>query len=136
MGGGLTMVGNSPLILLNDLLIAANSNLPSGAATLEPLKMFAPLPIGLALIGASLAYFHFFGDKRLLTRFLESREGRCCHILGDAPANPAYRHQSYGIGLRKEDVALKEKFDTAIAKVVADGTYDRIRAKYFSFDIR
>ena len=65
MGGGLTMVGNSPLILLNDLLIAANANMPSGAATLEPLKMFAPLPIGLALLAMSLAYFHFFGDKLL-----------------------------------------------------------------------
>lgn len=65
MGGSLTMVGNSPLILLNDLLMAANSNLPSGAATLEPLKMFAPLPIGLTLLAASLAYFHYFGDKQL-----------------------------------------------------------------------
>ena len=65
MGGGLTMVGNSPLILLNDLLVAANANLPSGAATLEPLHMFRPLPIGLALVGASLAYFHFYGSKRL-----------------------------------------------------------------------
>ena len=30
MGGGLTMIGNSPLIMLNDLLQSANSNLPSG----------------------------------------------------------------------------------------------------------
>jgi len=65
MGGGLTMVGNSPLILLNDLLVSANANMPSGAATLEPLKMFAPLPIGLALLAMSLAYFHFFGSKLL-----------------------------------------------------------------------
>lgn len=65
MGGGLTMVGNSPLMLLNDLLVAANANLPSGAATIEPLNMFAPLPVGLALLALSLAYFHFFGDKRL-----------------------------------------------------------------------
>jgi len=65
MGGGLTMVGNSPLILLNDLLVNANNNLPSGVAVLKPLKMFAPLPIGAALLLASLAYFHFFGDKRL-----------------------------------------------------------------------
>ncbi|GAB3347916.1 SLC13 family permease [Lysobacter tyrosinilyticus] len=65
MGGALTMVGNSPLMLLNDLLSAANSNLPSGAATIEPLKMFAPLPIGVALLATSLAYFHFFGDKLL-----------------------------------------------------------------------
>lgn len=65
MGGSLTMVGNSPLILLNDLLVSANANMPSGAATLEPLKMFAPLPIGLALVAASLAYFHFFGNRVL-----------------------------------------------------------------------
>ncbi len=65
MGGALTMVGNSPLILLNDLLVSANANLPSGAATLEPLNMFAPMPIGLALLAMSLAYFHFFGSKLL-----------------------------------------------------------------------
>ena len=65
MGGSLTMVGNSPLILLNDLLVAANANLPSGVATLEPLPMFAPLPIGLTLLVLALAYFHFFGDRLL-----------------------------------------------------------------------
>ncbi|MET0717183.1 MAG: SLC13 family permease, partial [Pseudoxanthomonas sp.] len=57
--------GNSPLILLNDLLISANNNLPSGMATLEPLRMFAPLPVGVALIAASLLYFRFYGDKKL-----------------------------------------------------------------------
>ena len=65
MGGALTMVGNSPLILLNDLLISANNNLPSGMATIEPLRMFAPLPVGVALIVAALLYFRFRGDKLL-----------------------------------------------------------------------
>lgn len=65
MGGALTMVGNSPLILLNDLLRTANDNLPSGLMTLKPLPMFAPLPIGVALLAATLAYFHFFGARRL-----------------------------------------------------------------------
>lgn len=88
MGGALTMVGNSPLILLNDLLLAANSNLPSGAATLEPLKMFAPLPIGLALLAASLGYFHFFGDKRL-----RDEDGK-----GATPARTqSYFAKAYGI---------------------------------------
>ncbi len=82
MGGGLTMVGNSPLILLNDLLVSANANLPSGVATLEPLNMFAPLPIGLALLLASLAYFHFFGEKLL------------SEDKGDGGVTPA-RTQSY-----------------------------------------
>ncbi len=65
MGGGLTMVGNSPLILLNDLLVSANANLPSGLTTLKPLPMFAPLPIGIVLLLAGLAFFHFFGSKRI-----------------------------------------------------------------------
>lgn len=82
MGGALTMVGNSPLILLNDLLVSANANLPSGVATLEPLKMFAPMPVGIALLAASLAYFHFFGDR------LAGGDG------GDSSVTPA-RTQSY-----------------------------------------
>lgn len=65
MGGALTMVGTSPLMLLNDLLVAANANLPSGAATLEPLNMFATLPIGLVLLASALAYFHFRGNRLL-----------------------------------------------------------------------
>lgn len=65
MGGGLTMIGNSPLMLLNDLLVAANRNLPSGAATLEPLPMFAPLPIGVALLLVGLAYFRWRGPRTL-----------------------------------------------------------------------
>ena len=65
MGGGLTMVGNSPLILLNDLLVSANANLPSGAVSLTQLKMFAPLPIGIALVLLSLGYFRWRGDRLL-----------------------------------------------------------------------
>jgi di/tricarboxylate transporter len=65
MGGSLTMVGNSPLIMLNDLLASANRNLPSGAATLAPFRMFAPFPIGVAMILACLAYYRYYGSKRL-----------------------------------------------------------------------
>jgi len=77
-----------------------------------------------------------FADELLLSKFLETREGNCCQILGNAPAEPAYKREAYGIGLRKEDESLREQFNRAIAQVKADGTYDRIRAKYFSFDIK
>ena len=66
MGGSLTMVGNSPLILLNDLLVAANRNIPSGVATLTPLKMFAPFPIGLALLATALLYYRYVGRRWLV----------------------------------------------------------------------
>jgi len=88
MGGGLTMVGNTPLILLNDLLVAANANLPSGAGSLKPLRMFAPMPIGFALLASSLAYFYFYGY-----RHLPDSEGK-----GATPGRTqSYFAEAYGI---------------------------------------
>ena len=89
MGSSLTMVGSSPLLMLNDLLLSANSNLPSGVATLQPLKMFAPLPIGLALLATCLLYFHFLGDRLLDEEADES---------GVTPARTqSYFAKTYGI---------------------------------------
>jgi polar amino acid transport system substrate-binding protein len=77
------------------------------------------------------------GDKLALTRFLDSREGKaCCRLVADAPFDPAFYHPGVGVGLRKEDTALKALFDRALDAVIADGTYDRIRAKYFPFDVK
>lgn len=59
LGGTLSMVGSSPLIVLNDLIVSANRNLPSGASALEPFAMFAVAPVGLALLLVGIAYFMF-----------------------------------------------------------------------------
>lgn len=91
MGGSLTMVGNSPLILLNDLLVSANRNIPSGVATLQPLKMFTPFPIGLALLATSLLYYRFFArrwlgrgtDKNVTPARTESYFAQAYGIEGD-----------------------------------------------------
>ncbi|HWT97843.1 MAG TPA: transporter substrate-binding domain-containing protein [Terriglobales bacterium] len=40
-----------------------------------------------------------------------------------------------GIGLRKEDAALRGAFDNALDAIYADGTYRKINAKYFAFDL-
>lgn len=77
---------------------------------------------------------YVLGDKLELSRFLGSREGEaCCRFVTDLPVD---RGLGVGVAVRKGDRALAEMFDAAIAKVEADGTYDRIRAKYFPFDIR
>src|SRR3546814_1213920 len=91
MGSGLTMVGNSPLILLNDLLVAANGNLPSGVASIKPLTMFAPMPIGLALLAVGLLYFRLAGRRWLGSRAYptvtpaptERYFARTCGIAGE-----------------------------------------------------
>jgi polar amino acid transport system substrate-binding protein len=69
-------------------------------------------------------------------KFIETGEGACCRIVADVPPEPPYHYQTYGIGLRKEDGALKAQFNSALQQIVADGTYDRIRARYFPFDIK
>ena len=77
------------------------------------------------------------GDKLALTRFLDSREGKaCCRLVADAPYDAKFYHPGVGVGLRKEDLALKALFDQALDAASADGTYDRSRAKYFSFDVK
>lgn len=61
LGGTVTLVGSSPLILLNDLVDAANRSLPQGAAAIERFGLFEVTPIGLTLIAVGIAYFIVFG---------------------------------------------------------------------------
>jgi polar amino acid transport system substrate-binding protein len=77
---------------------------------------------------------YVLGDKLALWKFLDSREGKgCCRFLTDMPVD---RGEGFGVGLRRRDRELADSFNTALDKVIADGTYDRIRAKYFPFDIK
>jgi len=72
LGGTLTMVGSSPLILLNDLIQASNASLPPGAETLQPFHLFDVTLIGLALLTSGILYFLFFG-KWLLPEYKQKR---------------------------------------------------------------
>ena len=60
LGGTITMVGSSPLIMLNDLLDNANRSLPA-AETMEHFGLFAVAPIGIVLVAAGIVYFVGFG---------------------------------------------------------------------------
>lgn len=60
-----TLIANSPLIVLNDLIASANVNLPPGAHTIPKFGLFSVTPIGLALAFLGVAYFYFFGRKLL-----------------------------------------------------------------------
>jgi len=72
MGGTITMVGSSPLILLNDLIIASNASLPPGAATLGQFELFDVAPVGLALLAAGIIYFLTVGKWLLPDNKIES----------------------------------------------------------------
>jgi di/tricarboxylate transporter len=61
LGGTITMVGSSPLILLNDLIESSNSTLPPGVTPMATFSLFSVTPIGLALLAAGILYFVFLG---------------------------------------------------------------------------
>ena len=71
LGGTMTMVGSSPLILLNDLILTANTGL-SAEQQMETFGLFSVTPIGFALICAGILYFLVLGrwvlpgDRRLV----------------------------------------------------------------------
>jgi len=60
LGGTITLVGSSPLILLNDLMGVANAGLPADAQ-MEPFSLFSVTPIGLALVITGILYFMILG---------------------------------------------------------------------------
>ncbi|NNL72761.1 MAG: SLC13 family permease [Silicimonas sp.] len=60
LGGTMTMVGSSPLILLNDLVLTVNASLPD-AQKIEEFGLFSVTPIGIALIVTGILYFMLLG---------------------------------------------------------------------------
>ena len=60
LGGTVTMVGSSPLILLNDLILTSNKALPE-AQHMDTWGLFSVTPVGLALVATGVIYFVIAG---------------------------------------------------------------------------
>ncbi len=60
LGGTMTMVGSSPLILLNDLILSSNEGLPE-AYQMESFSLFSVTPIGICLVVTGILYFLLLG---------------------------------------------------------------------------
>jgi di/tricarboxylate transporter len=62
IGGCLTLIGSSPLIMLNDLMEAWWTNNSTGlnGKPFEPFGLFAVTPVGIALLSGGLLYFVLF----------------------------------------------------------------------------
>jgi len=75
-------------------------------------------------------------DSIALDAFLASAEGAaCCEVKGAVADDPDVLGLGVGVGLRKGEDALKEKFNAGIAKVLEDGTYEAISKPYFASSI-
>lgn len=67
--------------------------------------------------------------------FVRTPNGKGFALVGADYNDPKYFGIGAGIAVRKADAALLERINKALKQIRADGTYDKIQKKYFSFDI-
>ncbi len=118
LGGTLTMVGSSPLILLNDLIANSNEHLSNGVQQMDTFSLFSVTPIGLTLLVIGVAYFFLFG-KHLLPKGTSKALG--------TGAVTSYFLDMYGITGQIFELTVTSK-STIVGKTIGDmedeGGYD------------
>ena len=98
LGGTMTMVGSSPLILLNDLILNSNRSLPPGQQ-METWSLFSVTPVGLALVATGILYFVIAGRFVLPHR---EREG----ATATSPID--YFRETYGVTYCLQEMWIPE----------------------------
>jgi di/tricarboxylate transporter len=99
LGGTVTMVGSSPLILLNDLILTSNTALPA-EQQMETWGLFSVTPIGVVLVATGILYFVLAGRFVLPSSATESS------TTGSDPM--AYFHDVYGVDYSLTEVVVPE----------------------------
>ncbi|MGH6945899.1 MAG: ABC transporter substrate-binding protein [Kiloniellales bacterium] len=67
--------------------------------------------------------------------FLATDAGKDFEFVGPDYNDPQYHGEGAGIAIRKGEDDLREAFNKAIAEIRSDGTYAKINAQYFEFDV-
>jgi di/tricarboxylate transporter len=99
LGGTMTMVGSSPLILLNDLIMTSNKALPAGQQ-MDTWSLFSVTPIGLALVSTGILYFVIAGRYVLPKTPKES---------GSKAFDPMkYFHDVYGLNYALSEIIVTD----------------------------
>ena len=67
--------------------------------------------------------------------FLSKPEGAGYGFVGPVLNDPKYYGTGVGVALRKGETALKDELNAAIKAIRANGVYETVSKKYFSFDV-
>ncbi|MGS0742159.1 transporter substrate-binding domain-containing protein [Glaciimonas sp. GG7] len=68
------------------------------------------------------------GDNGVVVNYIKNNAGKNFKIVTD----PSFPKEYYGIAVKKGNTPLLEKLNKGLADIKADGTADKIYAKYFS----
>ncbi len=97
LGGTVTMVGSSPLILLNDLILTSNTALPE-AQQMRTWSLFSVTPVGLALMVTGILYFMLAGQ--FVLPVTEKQD------VGSATSAMDYFQNTYGLDYALFEVSV------------------------------
>lgn len=89
--------------------------------------------VNLDLLNGRLDYI--VADRLALQDFVGGQGKDCCKFIADVARDPAIHGPGVGMAVRKEDGALKELWNKAIADSITDGTLTKIASKWFAFPI-
>jgi len=111
IGGTLTLVGASPTILLNDLMVL-------GTEKLEPFGLFTQTPIGICLLGSAILYFTMFGKLILPAAEGDADRGVTASLLeAYSPLGTVFEmhvSDNFQGPQTLEKLAIRERFLTTI----------------------
>lgn len=102
LGGTVTMIGSSPLILLNDLILTSNSALDADQQ-MQTWSLFSVTPVGISLVITGILYFVIFGRFVLPVTKIESSTSS-----GDTMS---YFHDVYGVDYDLYEVVVPDGSD-------------------------
>ncbi len=118
LGGTMTMVGSSPLILLNDLILTSNEALPV-EQQMDTWSLFSVTPIGAALIITGILYFVLAG------RFVLPKTKSQSSTIGSD--SMAYFHDVYGVDYTVKEIAVLKGSELIGQELDAVETAYRVR---------
>lgn len=75
-----------------------------------------------------------FDSKLAMQEILDSSGGEDFHFVGEELTDPVFG-EGFGIAVPQKEQELANRLDQALDEIYADGTFDTINNKYFSFDI-
>ncbi|MGD8909384.1 MAG: SLC13 family permease [Chromatiales bacterium] len=110
LGGTMTMVGSSPLILLNDLILTSNKAL-SPEQQMETWGLFSVTPVGVALVVAGIIYFVLAGRYILPATKTE--------ISASGIDSMQYFHDVYGVSYTLKELVVTDT-SSLIGKLLDD----------------
>ena len=118
LGGTVTMVGSSPLILLNDLIATSNSALPEDMK-MAAWSLFSVTPVGLSLVATGVIYFVIAGRFVLPATKSESSTS--------AAGAMQYFRDLYGVGFRLAELVVPEESELVDKQLDDVETLYRVR---------